>query len=314
MIWGLLDTGDSWWKVIQHQAFFGTPPPHFLTITSTGPGELKFSLHGNSLLVLKHGELSYGLPNPIWTGPISRWLEKSRDRLQDQVLRTLGITQCRVEDYKGECPSTLYDQFLARLLFNIQSHGYGGTIILIPEKIISDDEVLLELIDFKYQTEFDYAWHFLNNFLVIDHDYETLYSQLNQSEALLLENVQRSRSLSTESAEVYEELQDIAKSIASLTRVDGAVVISTQFRVLGFGGEILTNASSLSHVIHESENQKLIPIEDFGTRHRSAFRFCFNLEDSVAFIASSDGGVKAAKREGDNLLYWSDINEGAVGL
>ena len=57
-IWGLLDVGDNWWKFVHHEASSGKVPPNFLTITSTAPGELSFSVQGTILLLLKNGTLS----------------------------------------------------------------------------------------------------------------------------------------------------------------------------------------------------------------------------------------------------------------
>lgn len=120
--------------------------------------------------------------------------------------------------------------------------------------------------------------------------------------------------MQSEEDDIDERDQDIAKSIASLTSVDGALVMTTQFKVLGFGGEIVAVSPTLRFVTEASDNKPKTPIESFGTRHRSAFRFCSSFEDSVAFIVSSDGGVKAAKRHGRELLFWPDINEGTMGL
>jgi hypothetical protein len=36
----------------------------------------------------------------------------------------------------------------------------------------------------------------------------------------------------------------------------------------------------------------LSPVEDFGTRHRSAFRFCMAYPAGVAIVCSQDGGVR----------------------
>ena len=263
--------------------------------------------------MLKNGELGYPLPNPIWKGAISDWLEQSRNRLYRQVLNELGDRWSPEEDDEG-FPGAFYDHFLERLLFNIRNLGHGGTLVLVPDDVDRMVQPLTDLIAFKYKTTFEYAWHFLVKFLVNEHDQESLYTQLSRGEELTLGNFHRSNSLSMQGSEIYEKIQDIAKTIASLTSVDGAVAITTQFRVLGFGGEILTNDSSLSHVVHPSESLKITPIESLGTRHRSAFRFCYSLEDSVAFIFSSDGGVKATKRVGNELHYWPKIIEGALGL
>ena len=313
-IWGLLDTGDSWWRVIQHRAFFGNPPPHFLTITSTRPGELSFSLHGNILLVLKDGELTYPSSDPIQASPISDWLEHSRDILCTQVLQNLGLANWSEEQNHERFPGDLYDNFLKRVLFNIRSIGHGGILILVPHEIDSNGVQLADRVLLKYKSEFDYAWSYLTNFLVNEYEYDNMHSNSNMHDAATYEYLKKFRQLENEGDRLNEKIDDTAKSIASLTGVDGAVVITNQFRVLGFGGEIIAESSSLEYVTHATDKQKKTPIESLGTRHRSAFRFCSSFEDSVAFIFSSDGGVRATKRVGKKLLYWPDINEGELGL
>src|SRR5205823_5448760 len=120
--------------------------------------------------------------------------------------------------------------------------------------------------------------------------------------------------LSAEEQELDEKLGDVAQTTASLTSVDGAVVITDHFRVLGFGGEVTAVSPSLASVTLADNRPHTIPIDSFGTRHRSAFRFCSSFEGSVAFVVSSDGGAKAVKRVGSEVLLWPDINTGFLGL
>ncbi len=313
-IWGLMDTGESWWRVIQHQSFFGNPPPHFLTITSTRPGELSFSLHGNILVVLKDGKLTYPLPDPICSGPISLWLQYSRKALFKQVIRNLGTDRWSEERSDEGFSSEFYDSFLKKVLINIRSIGHGGILVVVPHEITSIDPRLSDRVLLKYKSEFDYAWSYLTAFLVNEYELDGLQSPSNSQEASSSELFHKFRRLEEVGDRLFEKIDDTAKSIASLTGVDGAVVITNQFRVLGFGGEIIAESPSLEYVTHATENQTTTLIESFGTRHRSAFRFCSSFEDSVAFIFSSDGGVRAAKRVGKELLYWADINAGELGL
>ena len=186
---------------------------------------------------------------------------------------------------------------------------------MVPEEIGFDDPRLTDRTLFKYATNYDYAWDSLVRSLVNHRRYYDLLFPLNGGEKeLTLEAFKELRSLRFEKDKLDEEIQDIAKSIASLTGVDGALVITTRFKVLGFGGEIIATSPTLTSVTMASDQRKKVPIESFGTRHRSAFRFCSSFEDSVVFIVSSDGGVKASKRNGPKLLFWPDINEGAMGL
>ena len=122
--------------------------------------------------------------------------------------------------------------------------------------------------------------------------------------------------LADEEQEIDGSLTDVAEAMASLTAVDGAVIINQRFDLLGFGGEVVASSPSLSHVqaIAGDTTLSSVPVESFGTRHRSAFRFCSSLEESVAFVLSRDGGVKAVKRHGKDVLLWPNINAGAMGI
>ena len=122
--------------------------------------------------------------------------------------------------------------------------------------------------------------------------------------------------LDSEGIDLDEALSDVSQAIASLTSVDGAVLMTDRFSVLGFGTEVVASSPSLTQVHSMTLSEKLtpVPVESFGTRHRSAFRFCSSLEDAVAFIVSHDGGVKAVKRVGKNVVLWPDINAGGMGI
>ena len=118
--------------------------------------------------------------------------------------------------------------------------------------------------------------------------------------------------------DVEKALTDSVKFVASLSGVDGAVLITDKLRVLGFGCEVIAQSPSLEFARLSSRarvtGKKNIPIESYGTRHRSTFRFCSSFEESLAFIVSQDGGVKAVKRVGADLVLWPDINIGVFGL
>lgn len=313
-IWGLLDVGDNWWKFVHHETSSGMPPPNFLAITSTSPGELSFSLQGTILLILKNGELSQPLPNPIWSGPICEYLESPRKQLYSKVIQELKSNN--FDDGPDDVyPGRTYNFFMERVLYNIRNIGHGGSIVIVPNEFESDDSRLTDRVLLKYKTNFDYAWRCLANHLTTHRMYYDYYfSRLGGKQETAKERPKKLDMLRSRKDDVEAELTDISKSIASFASVDGALVVTTQFRILGFGGEIIAASPSLKAVTEASDRRKKIPIESFGTRHRSAFRFCSTLEDSIAFIVSSDGGVKAAKRHGKDLLFWPDINEGAMGL
>ena len=314
-IWGLLDAGISWWNFIHHEAQGGKVPPNFLTITSTAPGELSFSVAGMILLVLKNGVLSRPSHSPIWSGPISDYLDSARQRLYEETLQELKTEKWDDNGHDDGYPHRFYNHFLERVLYNVRNLGHGGTLLLVPQEIAFDDPRLVDRIVLKYGTDHDHAWGSLVRSLVNSRRYYDLYFPLSEGKKrLTMDAFRKFTHARHEKDSINEEIQDVAKSVASLCSVDGAVVMTTQFKVLGFGGEIVAVSPALEVVTEVSDTENKMPIESFGTRHRSAFRFCSSFEDSVAFIVSADGGVKAVKRHGRELLFWADINEGVMGV
>lgn len=314
-IWGLLDVGENWWKFIHHESSGGKPPPNFLAMTSTAPGELSFSLQGHIALQFRGGQVSIPAINPIWGGGLEAFFERAQRNLYEKATKSLGANKWDPEGRDDDYPSRFYNFFVERILYNVRELAHGGTIIFVPDDLKANDSRLSDRVIFKYPTEFDYAWDVLSRSLVNHRRYYDLYFPLSRGETeITKEKFFEFTMLEHEKDVIEEELQDIARSIAPLTSVDGALVLTTRFCILGFGGEIIAQSPALSKVTSATKNRKSIPIDSFGTRHRSTFRFCSSFEDSVGFIVSSDGGVKAVKRNGPDLLFWPDINEGAMGL
>lgn len=313
-IWGLLDVGDNWWKFIHHEASGGMPPPNYLALTSTAPGELSFSLQGHILLQFRSGAISFPTGNPIWGGGLEPFFEPAQKDLYKGVVDRLQSKKWDEEGSDDDYPERFYNFFVERIIHNVRDLAHGGTILFVPHGITSEDSRISDRIIFKYRTDYNYAWDAMERSLINHRKYYDLYFPLmHGKEELSTEKFARFTQLSSESDAIDEELCDIASCIASLTSVDGALVLTSRFSVLGFGGEIIAQSPTLSKVRIAGKSSR-VPIDSFGTRHRSAFRFCSSFEDSVGFIVSSDGGVKAVKREGPGLLFWPDINEGAMGL
>lgn len=86
--------------------------------------------------------------------------------------------------------------------------------------------------------------------------------------------------------------------LASLSKVDGAVVLDRDLRIVGFGAEItLTSPPTADEVVCYGPHPEPVstprprPLSDFGMRHRSAYRFCQAVPGSVAFVVSQDAAI-----------------------
>jgi DNA integrity scanning protein DisA with diadenylate cyclase activity len=115
-----------------------------------------------------------------------------------------------------------------------------------------------------------------------------------------------------------KEILDFENFVAQLSCVDGAVVLTTKLRIIGYGGEITAQSSSLNYVKSandpDAKSHSKVDINSFGTRHRSAFRICSSFENCVAFVISQDGGIKAIKRSGPDVILWNYVSLGTSSI
>jgi hypothetical protein len=93
-------------------------------------------------------------------------------------------------------------------------------------------------------------------------------------------------------------------AIASLAKVDGAVVMTRDMRLLGFGAKIEFNSGTDVPVCKFKPTPGVqevvpLPLENLGgMRHQSAARFIMQNKDAVAIVVSQDRHV--------SLMNWED--------
>ena len=313
-IWGLLDVGDNWWRFIRHESSGGMPPPNHLTITSVSPGEISLSSQGWILLTLKNGSIIRPAGDALTSGAIADYLSIAQDSLYADAISELGTTRWDNDGNDEHYPKNFYTFFLERILYNVRTRVHGGSILLIPDHIEPHDTRISDRMTVKYPCLYDHAWKQLTSSLVNHRRYYDHYFPLSHGEVdVSIESFRKHCRLSSEEEEIDQCLMDIAQTIAAQMVVDGAKLMTTRFRVYGFGAEVFCASPSLEDVRVADLNARL-SISSYGTRHRSAFRLCSNWEDTVAFVVSHDGGVKAVKRVGADVVLWPEINQGALGL
>jgi hypothetical protein len=111
-----------------------------------------------------------------------------------------------------------------------------------------------------------------------------------------------------EIAALDEALFEVAHLIAGFAAVDGAVLLTRRFEILGFGAEIAGNLPDVRTVMRaddvEGHTRTPEATERVGTRHRSAYRLCQAIPEALAVIVSQDGGVRFACWQDDAVTYW----------
>ncbi|MCI0418533.1 MAG: hypothetical protein L0387_43600 [Acidobacteria bacterium] len=93
-----------------------------------------------------------------------------------------------------------------------------------------------------------------------------------------------------------EAVSRTVDAIAGLTAVDGAMVMTDQYELLGFGAKIIRRKGwgrveqvTMTEPIEGGAAVLAHPEELGGTRHQSAAQFVHDQRDAAALVASQDG-------------------------
>jgi hypothetical protein len=97
----------------------------------------------------------------------------------------------------------------------------------------------------------------------------------------------------------YSELVEATRFVAQLSGCDGAIVISDDLRLLGFGAEIRSEfmrgwnvVESFDDLSTMSNNDvRSLDIEQFGMRHRSAIKLVSQVPTYHVLVISQDGPI-----------------------
>jgi hypothetical protein len=309
---GLVDIGSSLWAMSRHERHMGHMLPDALIIAVTNPGQLTISRGSRPVIRLVDGSLAVPPGNVFLRGPVGDFFGEAAYWFVEKACGLASQTYNAEE--QNDDLTFAYNTFLELLLFSATALGHGGTILFVSDELSHDDPRLLNRVNIKYPTPSSRPKEVLLHKMAIRLQWQKQYSALYEKKTISNSSFQNLDALDYAQQNAVDAVRDLAKFIAGLTAVDGAVILTDRLRLLGFGAEVLTEGRKTESV--RSATSELagkfteVPISAFGTRHRSAFRFCSSLEPSVAFIMSQDGGVKAVRQVGRNLIMWPDFEIG----
>lgn len=161
---------------------------------------------------------------------------------------------------------------LLELVHAIRGHGHGGTIVFCPSDALDGCESLAGDME---------PWRFASNHAVQLDDAQVKPAHMKQS--------------------LEHRLEAELRSIGTLTRADGAVVVNTSLELIGFGqrliGEPPHTLPILKSAVHH-RSDALYP--SGGTRLTSTINYVNSHANTVVLCVSADGPVR---------LIWSEDNQ-----
>jgi hypothetical protein len=271
-----------------------------------GPGRLEVELGDEPLARLEAGRIG-GTTLDVFA---SRWLPR-----QFAPVRAELMAQHAADRAAAGAPWAPLDESLIRgigqhmvrqLIAVIRSARHGATLLVVPPEaeaaLLAPDSFL----HVHYRLVGDEARR----------RYRTLILRIMNRIASayagpLAEAVgwaEYQQSASEEVATLDEALFEVSHLIAGFAAVDGAVLMTRRFEILGFGAEIAGNLPDVPTVMRAADIEGRVrtpeSTERVGTRHRSAYRLCQAMPEALAVIISQDGGVRFACRQDGAVTYW----------
>jgi len=303
---GLVDIGSSLWAMSRHERPMGHGLPDALIIAVTKPGQLTISRGSRPVIRLLDGGLAVPAGNVCLRGPVGDFFGAAADWFVDKACAL--ASQPSHDTGQNDDLMLAYTTFIELLLFSATDLDHGGTILFVSDALSHADPRLLTRVHIKYPTPSRRPQEVLLHKMALRLQWQAHYGALSKQKAISHRAWQGLDALDDAQQDAVDAVRDLAKFLAGLTAVDGAVLLTDRLRLLGFGAEVLTAATKIASVraarSELADKYTEVPLSAFGTRHRSAFRFCSSLEPSVAFIMSQDGGVKAVRQVSRHLVMW----------
>jgi hypothetical protein len=292
-LWGIADLG---WQPCTDLAD--------LRVRVISPGEINVSLHGRLLGSYKDGRILQPERALINTGLIYAFFKDTSLGLCREVKAATGRERNDEPDHERDYRAMPYLFALQEIIDRMQRLKHGGCILVVPEDA---SEGNLPNVAVKYRCRDQTVWNCLRGKLIL---HDRFFAALEESRAGKC-NAEEVESLQSQRQDVENGLRDSLDVLARLTAVDGAVVMTRKFELLGFGA-VIQLPQAAEYKVSRCEDRgatelREIEIESYGTRHRSAFEFCYRCNPSVAIVVSQDGGVKMVRRVGDSVYFWKNL-------
>lgn len=208
-------------------------------------------------------------------------------------------------DLDPEVTHIIDQHMIKRVLAAIQASKHGGTLIMTP----ADDweKQLKPYVNIRYSfQEGEPRARFRALIISVMNALAALPLDADRSAIRGWKEYQESTDPTI--VELDESIFEISHLIASLSAVDGAVVMTRRFELIGFGAEIRCDLADMQTVTRaidvEGTKFKAEDTRGVGTRHRSAYSLCHVLPDVLAIVISQDGGVRFIRANTGSVMYW----------
>ena len=304
---GILHVGANLARARMGRSFYYRPAPFALMVDVRDAGEIHVYQGGVELAVLKAGRLHEQVAySALEFLPINNILTRGEDALRPRIIAPEHEPPRETSDFEW---TAMLNTILC-IVNGVKAHGHGGTVLLVAPGSEGTLPVRAKFsADGCRSVLSDRFVEFLNTRHVFTeaglHRKRIGHSTVPDAALSHLQNA---------AFEAEESLADAADVVAGLTAIDGALVLTSDLRVHGFGAEIVLDAAApvnayqvRGHLARTGHGPE-VDSESFGMRHRSAMRCVGVAEATAAFVASQDGRVSFFWKQDGRVLLKSNVN------
>ncbi len=311
-VWGLIDQELRYADYAALDSTNVPERPGLFQATINGVGNVSVYKNYSLICSLEQNTLVEQYHNVIWSGPVHELLKA---QLWPTIAQFAEGDTRWIAAQKSEVGNEFMIRWLnavCRILMNIQQYRHGGGLLITPEPEPTNVQVKYKLhYDRLPQALVAMVQHQLTkNSLAGEVNDHCVNPQQDYLPCQLHENlVTHRRQLEMRKNEAL----GCVRFIASLSRVDGFVMLDRSLVVHGFGVELRAD-SSLSDIWLAGDTRaqprlmRTTHLEEYGTRHRAMMRYCYETPGTLGFVVSQDSDIRAMMRIGDKLVLWENIN------
>jgi hypothetical protein len=312
-IWGLINSGTRWLRDVQGGRRAGAPLPPVPVVHVEAPGSIE-AYKGHELIgKLQRGRLSGSRLDPFE----SEWLPGRFSGLLEELVQRHKAARNRALELSGEVwaplepdlPHRITQRMMKRVISVLRDARHGGTVLFVPTGTLGEHSGEPPYIDLRYRFSDSRARLGFPDLIVdILNRLALLYGSADRQKPAAVGWREFEETTDAEIDTLDEALFETAHLIAGLAAADGAVVMSEQNELLGFGGMISGRLPDVGRVWRALDLEGKEVAEErtgnVGSRHRSAYRLASALPGSVAVVISQDGGVRWVCQRGGRVTYW----------
>jgi DisA bacterial checkpoint controller nucleotide-binding len=307
-IWGILLSGTRWVNSVDGGRFTGYPLPTRVVIHALGPGRITVFVGHRRIAALSGGQLEAYAFDLFQ----STWLRESFAAVRKNMQHWLVQEETNHSSITVDVDllRAVSQNVIRRTLSVVRNAKHGGTLVFIDPDDEGEFTTLGGPMRFKY--------------LLAKSPQRNRYRQLIKSAVIRLCQLAITNHVQNigwneyqgfadrQLGELDEAFFEFAHFLGDLMAVDGALVLTKQYEIIGFGAELLSEAPCLSSVRRAMDLEATIwaneSLDDVGTRHRAVYRLCDQHRKCLAIVISQDGSVRFVKNHNGTVTYWNQIS------